>query len=164
MKKFIKIFLISFIAILFIIFIISCLFINRMISDYIEINVPVFTKFEMVELQKRRFFDDEKVLKLYLSKNQAKKIIKSIENNNNWQHTPIDERIDEIMKGYTRENIYYSIPSIENGYWIYTSLRNSKGNKHSIDELIENEHLYSSSCFAILDIDNSILYYYEYAR
>ncbi|MBO6244082.1 MAG: hypothetical protein J6O41_05935 [Clostridia bacterium] len=55
------------------------------------------------------------------------------------------------------------LPSIENYYWIFTNRSHGVENKHSVDELLEDGMYYAIS-FGILDIDNCILYYYEYDK
>ena len=69
----------------------------------------------------------------------------------------------ERLEFHTREEIFYQIPNIENYYWIFTNRSNGVEDKHSIDELIE-DGLYYAISFGILDIDNNILYYYEYDK
>ena len=49
-----------------------------------------------------------------------------------------------------------------NNNWIFTNRSNGAKDKHSIDEVISG--LYYSVSFGVFDIDNNILYYYEYER
>ena len=90
-------------------------------------------------------------------------MIKKIEKNKNWKNTKLDERLEERLEFHTRENIYYKIPKIENYYWIFTNRSNGVNDKHSIDELLEDRMYYAIS-LGILDMDNDILYYYEYDK
>ena len=71
--------------------------------------------------------------------------------------------MEEKIKFYTRENIYDRIPNIENVYWIFTNRSNAVDDKHNVDELLEDGMYYAIS-LGILDVDNNILYYYEYDR
>ena len=140
-------------------------------SLFVEINVtykglefviPIFCKREVVTLSNEQFFDEEKLEKLYLSKGQAKRVLDNIENNSNWIKGEIDEKVDERLRFYTREDIYNKIPYIENKYWIFTNRSNGVENKNSIEEVINT--LYYSVSFGVFDVDNNILYYYEYER
>lgn len=152
------------IIILFLLLIVLILYTNDMqMNECLELRVPKLTKREVCELQDSDLFNDEEVIKIYLSKNQEKNIIKKIEKNENWKNTKLDERLEERLEFHTRENIYYEIPKIENYYWIFTNRSNGVNDKHSIDELLEDRMYYAIS-FGILDMDNDILYYYEYDR
>lgn len=128
----------------------------------LELRVPKLTRREIIELKEKDIFNDEKVIKIYLSKNQAKNMIKKMEKNENWKNTRLNERLEESMKFYTREEIYNKIPKVENIYWIFTNRSNGVENKHSIDELLND--VYYAVSIGILDIDNNILYYYEYDK
>jgi hypothetical protein len=130
--------------------------------ESLELMVPVITKRETITLQSGKFFDNEKMKKIYLSKGQAKRILEKIENNSSWKSGEIDEKIDERMKFYSREKIYNQIPYVENKYWIFTNRSSGAKDKHSIDEVI-NDSYYAVS-FGVFDLDNNILYYYEYDR
>ena len=128
----------------------------------LEFIIPLICKKEVTNLSEGEFFDEEKLEIMYLSKRQGEKILNKIENNNNWIKGKIDEKIEERLKFYTREGIYNKIPYIENTYWIFTNRSNGAKDKHSIDEVISD--LYYSVSFGVFDIDNNILYYYEYER
>ncbi len=128
----------------------------------LEFIIPLICKREVTTLSEGEFFDDEKLEKLYLSTRQAKKILNKIENNSDWIKGEIDEKLIKIMKKYSREDIYNKIPYIKNKYWIFTNRSNGAKDKHSIDEVISD--LYYSVSFGVFDIDNNILYYYEYER
>jgi polyhydroxyalkanoate synthesis regulator phasin len=130
--------------------------------ESLEVIVPLLTKKEKITLQSERFFDNEEVKKIYLSKGQAKRILKEIENNSNWKSGEIDEKINEKMNFYTREKIYNQIPYVENKYWIFTNRSSGVKDKHSIDEIVND--LYYAVSFGVFDLDNNILYYYEYDR
>ena len=139
------------------------LYFNDMqMNECLEFRVPKFTKREKIKLQSKDFFKDEELVKIYLSKNQMKEISKEIEKNNNWQNIQLNERLDEKMNFCTREEIYNKIPKIENAYWIFTNRSNGVKDKHSIEQLLND--MYYSVSFGIIDIDNNILYYYEYDR
>ena len=157
-----KIILISIILIILILINIILYTNDMQMNQCLELRVPLLTKRESIELQTKNLFNDEKVIKIYLSENQTKKMLKKIENNNNWKNTELDKRLDEKMILYTREKIYNNIPSIKNAYWIFTNRSNGVNDVHSVDELLNN--IYYSISFGILDIDNRILYYYEYDR
>ena len=129
----------------------------------LEFVIPIFCKREVIKLSHGEFFDDEKLEKLYLSKGQAKKILENIENNSNWIKGEIDSTVDEKLRLFTRENIYDNIPYIENKYWIFTNRSNGVEDKHSIEETI-NKRVYYAISFGVLDVDNNILYYYQYDR
>lgn len=128
----------------------------------LEFIIPLICKKEVTTLSEGEFFDDEKLEKMYLSTRQAKKILNKIENNSDWIKGEIDEKLIKIMKRYSREDIYNKIPYIKNKYWIFTNRSNGAKDKHSIDEVISD--LYYSVSFGVFDIDNNILYYYEYER
>ena len=128
----------------------------------LEFIIPLICKREVTTLSEGEFFDDEKLEKMYLSTRQAKKILNKIENNSGWIKGEIDEKLIKIMKRYSREDIYNKIPYIKNKYWIFTNRSNGAKDKHSIDEVISD--LYYSVSFGVFDIDNNILYYYEYER
>ena len=132
-------------------------------NECIELIVPKLTKRETTQLQNRDVFNYEEVRKIYLSKAQVNKIIKNIEKNENWKNEKLDERLKERLEFHTREEIFYQIPEIENYYWIFTNRSHGVKNKHSVDELLE-DGLYYAISFEILDIDNNILYYYEYDK
>ena len=89
-------------------------------------------------------------------------MLKNIENNSNWIKGEIDETVEERLKFYTREDIYNKIPYIENKYWIFTNRSNGAEDKHSIEEVMNT--IYYSVSFGVFDVDNNILYYYEYER
>ena len=152
------------IIILLLLLIVLILYTNDMqMNECLELRVPKLTKREVCELQDSDLFNDEEVIKIYLSKNQEKNIIKKIEKNENWKNTKLDERLEERLEFHTRENIYYEIPKIENYYWIFTNRSNGVNDKHSIDELLEDRMYYAIS-LGILDMDSDILYYYEYDK
>lgn len=152
------------IIILLLLLIVLILYTNDMqMNECLELRVPKLTKREVCELQDSDLFNDEEVIKIYLSKNQEKNMIKKIEKNENWKNTKLDERLEERLEFHTRENIYYEIPKIENYYWIFTNRSKGVNDKHSIDELLEDRMYYAIS-LGILDMDSDILYYYEYDR
>lgn len=152
------------IIILLLLLIVLILYTNDMqMNECLELRVPKLTKREVCELQDSDLFNDEEVIKIYLSKNQENNMIKKIEKNENWKNTKLDERLEERLEFHTRENIYYEIPKIENYYWIFTNRSNGVNDKHSIDELLEDRMYYAIS-LGMLDMDNNILYYYEYDR
>ena len=126
----------------------------------LEFIIPLVCKREVITLSNGNFFDEEKLEKLYLSNWQAKRVLKNIENNSNWIKGEIDETVEERLKFYTREDIYNKIPYIENKYWIFTNRSNGAEDKHSIEEVMNT--IYYSVSFGIFDVDNNILYYYEY--
>lgn len=157
-----KIILISIILIT-IVLISIILYTNDMqMNECLELRVPILTRRETIKLQVEDFFNEEEIVKIYLSKNQLKSVINKIKNNKNWKNTELDENLYERMNFYTREEIYNKIPDIENSYWIFTNRSNGVNDIHSIDEMLND--LYYAISFGILDIDNSILYYYEYDR
>lgn len=128
----------------------------------LEFVIPLFCNREVINLSNGQFFDEEKLEKMYLSKWQANRVLENIEHNNNWIKGEIDEKVEERLKFYTREDIYNKIPYVENKYWIFTNRSNGAEDKHSIEEVINT--LYYSISFGLYDVDNNILYYYEYAR
>ena len=128
----------------------------------LEFIIPLVCKREVITLSNGNFFDEEKLEKLYLSNWQAKRVLKNIENNSNWIKGEIDETVEERLKFYTREDIYNKIPYIENKYWIFTNRSNGAEDKHSIEEVMNT--IYYSVSFGVFDVDNNILYYYEYER
>lgn len=128
-----------------------------------EFIIPLICKREVISLSHGEFFDHEKLEKLYLSKSQSKRILKKIENNSNWIKGELDENVIKIMERYSREDIYKKIPHIENKYWIFTNRCNGAKDKHSIEEVI-NKRMYYTVSFGVFDMDNDILYYYEYDR
>ena len=128
----------------------------------LEFVIPLICRREVTTLENGDLFNEEKLEKIYLSNWQTKKVLNNIENNNNWIKGDIDEKVDERLKFYTREDIYNKIPYIENKYWIFTNRSNGAENKHSIEEVINT--LYYSVSFGVFDIDNNILYYYQYDR
>lgn len=128
----------------------------------LEFIIPLVCKREVITLSNGDFFDEEKLEKLYLSNCQAKRVLKNIENNSNWIKGEIDETVEERLKFYTREDIYNKIPYIENKYWIFTNRSNGAEDKHSIEEVMNT--IYYSVSFGVFDVDNAVLYYYEYDR
>ena len=128
----------------------------------LEFLIPLICKREVITLSHGEIFDEEKLEKLYLSTWQTKRILNRIENNSAWINGEIDEKLIKIMQRYSRENIYNKIPYIKNKYWIFTNRSNGAKDKHSIEEVVDD--LYYSVSFGIFDIDNNILYYYEYER
>ena len=128
-----------------------------------EFVIPIFCKREVITLSNGQFFDEEKLEKMYLSNWQAKRVLENIENNSNWIRGEIDEIVQEKLKLFTREDIYNKIPYIENKYWIFTNRSNGMENKHSMEETI-NKRLHYAISFGVYDIDNNILYYYQYDR
>lgn len=132
-------------------------------NETLELRVPLLTKREKIELQNGDFFNEEEVIKIHLSSIQMKTILKKVKNNENWKKEKLDERLKERLGFHTRENIFYQIPEIENCYWIFTNRSNGVDDKHSVDALLEDGMYYAIS-FGILDIDNNILYYYEYDK
>lgn len=132
-------------------------------NETLELRVPLLTKREKVELKNGDFFNEEEVVKIHLSSIQMKTILKKIENNENWKKEKIDERLKERLEFHTREEIFYQIPEIENYYWIFTNRSNGVEDKRSVDALIEDGMYYAIS-FGILDVDNNVLYYYEYDK
>ena len=126
----------------------------------LEFVIPLFCKREVTTLSQKDFFDDEKLEKMYLSKLQSKRVLKKIENNNNWIKGPIDEELIELMRRYSREGIYEKIPNIENKYWIFTNRSHGVKDKHSVEAIMND--LYYAISFGVYDIDNNILYYYQF--
>ena len=131
-------------------------------NNSLELAVPLFNKKEKIELESKDFFNNEEVKKIYLSKGQGEKVLKNIEKNKDWVYGKLEEKIEEKIKLYTREDIYNQIPYIENKYWIFTNRSNQARDRHSIDETI-NDKYYAIS-LGIFDIDSNILYYYQYDR
>ena len=129
-------------------------------NEALEIRLPILARREITELKEGRFFDNEEVQKIYLSNLQMNTILNNIKENPNWKKTKLDEKVDEKIKYYTREDIYYQIPTVENAYWIFTNRSHGVPDKHNIEEV---SHYYAVS-LGILDLDNNILYYYEYDR
>lgn len=132
-------------------------------NESLELRVPKLTKREITELQESDLFNDEEVRKIHLLEIQKKIILNKIKKNKNWKKGKIDERLEERMKFYTREEIFYKIPEIKNSYWIFKNRSNGVYDKHSVDELLEDRMYYAIS-FGILDVDNNVLYYYEYDK
>lgn len=128
----------------------------------LEFVIPILCKREVTTLSYNDLFDDEKLEKIYLSKGQAKRLLEKIEDNSNWIKGEIDEKVEERLKFYTREDIYNKIPYVENKYWIFTNRSGLAKDKHSIDEVINT--MYYAVSFGVFDIDNNILYYYQYDR
>ena len=115
MKKWI---LISVIIILLLLIIaILILYTNDMqMNECLEVSVPKLTKRESVQLKDSDLFNDEELIKIYLSPNQSKSIIRKIKKNDNWKKGKLDERLKERIEFHTREEIFYQIPEIENCY------------------------------------------------
>ena len=132
-------------------------------NECLEFTVPKLTKRETTQLQNRDVFNYEEVRKIHLSSIQMKIIINKVQKNENWKKEKLDERLKERLEFHTREEIFYQIPEIENYYWIFTNRSNGIQDKHSVDELLKDKMYYAIS-FGILDIDNNILYYYEYDK
>lgn len=128
----------------------------------LEFVIPIFCKREVTTLSYNDFFDYEKLEKMYLSKGQSKRVLENIEHNGNWIKGEIDDKVEEKLKFYTREDIYNKIPYIKNKYWIFTNRSNGAEDKHSIEEVINT--MYYAVSFGVFDIDNNILYYYQYDR
>ena len=149
------------VIILFSIIILSYNDINM--NEALELKVPLLTKREKVEIQNGDFFNEEEVIKIHLSSIQMKIILNKVQKNENWKNEQLDERLKERLEFHTREEIFYQIPEIENYYWIFTNRSNGVDDKHSVDALLEDGMYYAIS-FGILDIDNNILYYYEYDK
>ena len=126
--------------------------------ECLEFVIPLFYKRDVTTLSYNDFFDYEKLEKIYLTKWKTKQILKKIEKNGNWTKGEIDKKVEERLKFYTREDIYNKIPYIENKYWVFVNRGRGVNDKHSIDEI----RVYYAISFAVLDIDNNILYYYEY--
>ena len=123
----------------------------------LEFVIPIFCKREVTKLSYNDLFDEEKLEKMYLSKGQAKRVLENIESNSNWIKGDIDEKAEERLKFYTREEIYNKIPYIENKYWIFTNRSGLAKDKHSIDEVINT--MYYAVSVGVFDVDNNILYY-----
>lgn len=128
----------------------------------LEFVIPILCKREVITLSYNDLFDDEKLEKIYLSKGQAKRLLEEIKDNSNWIKGEIDEKVEERLKFYTREDIYNKIPYVENKYWIFTNRSGLAKDKHSIDEVMNT--MYYAVSFGVFDIDNNILYYYQYDR
>ena len=163
MKKQYLIALIVTLSVIIFFSIIILLFNDINMNEALEIRVPLLTKREKTELQNGDFFNEEEVIKIHLSSIQMKIILNKVQNNENWKKEKLDERLKERLEFHTRENIFYQIPEIEHYYWIFTNRSNGVEDKHSVDELLEDKMYYAIS-FGILDIDNNILYYYEYDK
>lgn len=163
MKKQYLIALIVTLGVIILFSIIILLFNDINMNEALEIRVPLLTKREKVELQNGDFFNEEEVIKIHLSSIQMRIILNKVQNNENWKKEKLDERLKERLEFHTREEIFYKIPNIENYYWIFTNRSNGVEDKHSVDELLEDGMYYAIS-FGILDIDNNILYYYEYDK
>lgn len=128
----------------------------------LEFVIPIFCKREVTKLSYNDLFDEEKLEKMYLSKGQAKRVLENIESNSNWIKGDINEKAEERLKFYTREEIYNKIPYIANKYWIFTNRSGLAKDKHSIDEVINT--MYYAVSVGVFDVDNNILYYYQYDR
>lgn len=157
-----KVIIICGISIILILICLILFFNDMQMNECLGIRVPKLTKRETIKLKSGKFFDDERVNKIYLSKIQMKRLLKKVEENENWRNGKLDERLDEKMKKFTRENIYDEIPNIENAYWIFTNRSHGVDDQHSVDEMLND--MYYAISFGIVDIDNNILYYYEYDR
>lgn len=129
----------------------------------LEFVIPLICRREVTTLENGDLFNEEKLEKIYLSNWQVKRVLENIENNSNWIKGEIDETVQEKLKLFTREDIYNKIPYIENKYWIFTNRSNGVENKHSMEETI-NKRLYYAISFGVFDIDNNILYYYQYDK
>ena len=153
---------VRFLLVNLVIFIGLVIYTNDMqMNDNLELRVPILTKRETDELQDYDIFTKEILIKIHLSKLQAKIIKNKIDKNENWKNTKLDERIDERMSFFSYVGIYDKIPKLENAKWISTNMNNGIPDKHSIDYVIEN-HFFRNIGFGILDLDNNILYYYQY--
>ncbi len=157
-----RIFIISSTIITLILICLILYFDDMQMNECLELKVPKLAKRETIKLQARDIFNDEELIKIYLSKKQKEKILAKIENNNNWKNTQMDEILNEKMNFYSREEIYNKIPNIENKCWIFTNRSNAVEDKHSIEQLLND--MYYSISLGILDMDNNILYYYEYDK
>lgn len=135
---------------------------DGVMNKSLEIEIPLLTKRKAIYLKSKSFFDNELLRKIYLSKNQSKRLIKDINNNKNWNKGEIDFKIQERLQFYTRENIYNKIPYVKNKYWIFTNRSTGVKDSHSIEEVLEST--YYAISFGLYDIDNRVLYYYEYDR
>ena len=76
----------------------------------LEFVIPIFCKREVTTLSYNDFFDYEKLEKMYLSKGQSKRVLENIEHNGNWIKGEIDDKVEEKLKFYTREDIYIPNP------------------------------------------------------
>ena len=107
----------------------------------LEFIIPLICRREVTTLENGDLFNEEKLEKLYLSNLQAKRVLDNIENNSNWIKREIDEKVNERLRFYTREDIYNKIPYIENKYWIFTNRSSGAEDKHSIEEVINTLYL-----------------------
>ena len=163
MKKKYLISLIIALGVIILFSIIILLFNDINMNEALELRVPLLTKREKIELQNGDFFNEEELIKIHLSNIQMKIILNKVQKNDNWKNMQLDERLKERLEFHTREEIFYQIPEIENYYWIFTNRSNGVDDKHSVDALLEDGMYYAIS-FGILDIDNNVLYYYEYDK
>lgn len=157
-----RIFVISSIVITLMLVYLVLYFKDMQMNSCLEFGVPKLTKREKIELQSKDLRNDEKLIKIYFSKNQMKMLLKEIKKNNNWKNTQLDERLNKKINFYTREEIYNKIPNIEDACWIFTNRSNRVEDTHSIEQLLDD--MYYTVSLGILDLDNNILYYYEYDR
>ena len=154
-----KVILVSIITLL-VLFICLILYTNDMqMNEFLELRVPWLTRREITGLKDNDIFTEEEVIKIYLSKIQAKNMIKKIEKNENWKKGEIDETLKGILELHTRQKIFYEIPEIKNSYWTFVNRNGGATDSHSVEELLNYYHAVS---FGVFDLDNNILYYYRY--
>ncbi len=138
---------------------------NDKVKNGLEIFfIPSFCRRDVVELsdEKSDLFSDEKIEKVYLSKIEANAILKQIKRNNNWKYGDIEESIENALKSHTEEDIYNKIPYVENKYWIFTNMGHGFSDIHNINGV--DGFYYYAVTFGLFDIDNNVLYYYEYYK
>lgn len=62
---------------------------DMQMNECLEMRVPKLTKRDITGLQDVDLFNDEEVIKIYLSKSQAKNMPKKMEKNDNWKKAKI---------------------------------------------------------------------------
>ena len=72
-----------------------------------------------------------------------------------------DSKLIKRIRERSRENIFSKIPLIKDYYWIVTKKEGIHYKTHDSKLILRTG--YHHLAFSILDIDNRILYYYEYA-
>ena len=125
----------------------------------LEIDIPMFAPRQTTYYDTKDSFETEKLKKIKLTKNQSKKILEQIKNNNKWKYGEVDKKIVDKIKFHTN-GLYDTIPEIENKYWIISRRTNREVYEYDIDKILEKFTFGFS--IGIFDYENRVIYFFAY--
>ena len=126
----------------------------------LDFFVPLTAKIEKINYREDYVIEIEQLTIISLTPKENSYVKRKIENSPNWYHDKIDEELFSFMEYNFDEKFLNKLSNIEDYYWIFYNRNNNIKNRRSINEMWKNQ--YQNFAIGIYDINNRILYYYEF--